>query len=360
MIGAAPDNRGARPEQDLEFAVAGEPVTLMLRDAIAAASGDLIATADAPPGFADQFEATVIWICEQPMLRGRSYLLRSHGREVSATIAPLKYKLLTGSPEHVAATKLERDEVGVCELELSDPIAFDPFDQNRQTGTFTLFDRVTGAPVGFGLIHFALRRSQNLRWQAVDVDKRARALGMGQRPTVLWMTGLSGSGKSTVANLVETELHRRGHHTYMLDGDNVRHGLNADLGFTEADRVENIRRVSEVAQLMLDAGLIVIVSFISPFRAERETARALFEPGEFVEIYLDTPLEVAEARDTKGLYKKARSGQLVNFTGIDSPYEPPVAPDVHLKTTELTPEAGAAQVIKLLEDWGRLRPPSVA
>jgi bifunctional enzyme CysN/CysC len=340
-----------------ELAVASEYATLTLADTIPAKPGDLIAAADAQPGLADQFQATVVWTGAQPMLRGRSYRLQGHGTEVIATIAPLKYKLQIDSPEHVAATTLERDEVGVCELELGDPIAFDPFDQNRETGSFTLLDRLTGSQVGFGVIHFALRRSHNVRWQAVNVNKRARALSMGQQPTVLWLTGLSGSGKSTVANLVESELQRRGHNTYMLDGDNVRHGLNADLGFTEQDRVENIRRVSEVAQLMVDAGLIVIVSFISPFRAERHSARSLFAEEEFIEIFVDTPLEVAEGRDTKGLYKKARSGQLVNFTGIDSPYEPPEAPEVHLKTTELTPEAGAAKVIKVLEDSGRLRPP---
>ena len=228
---------------------------------------------------ADQFEATIVWMSEEPMLRGRSYLLRIGGRTVTATIAPLKYKLNIDSLEHVAANKLELNEIGVCELELSHPIAFDPYRDNRETGGFILIDRITNDTVGAGLIRFALRRSQNVHWQALTVDKHERALSLGQQPTVLWLTGLSGAGKSTIANLVESELQRRGHHTYLLDGDNVRHGLNADLGFTEADRVENIRRVSEVARLMADAGLIVLVSFISPFRAERQMARSLFEPA---------------------------------------------------------------------------------
>jgi bifunctional enzyme CysN/CysC len=344
-------------EGDLEVAVAGQPVTLTLADEIDVTRGDVIAHSSEPPGVADQFEATIVWMGDKPMLRGRSYVMRIGGRAVTATVAPLKHKLRIESLEHVAATKLELNEIGVCDIECSQPIAFDSYRENRDTGGFILIDRITNNTVGAGLIHFALRRSQNLRWQAVDIDKRERAVALHQHPTALWFTGLSGAGKSTIANLVEGELHRRGHHTYMLDGDNVRHGLNADLGFTEADRVENIRRVSEVAKLMVDAGLIVIVSFISPFRAEREMARSLFEQREFIEVFVDTPLAVAEERDPKGLYKKARRGDLVNFTGIDSPYEPPERPEMRLATTELSPRAAARTVIELLEEWGRLAPP---
>jgi bifunctional enzyme CysN/CysC len=283
--------------------------------------------------------------------------MQTGSRTVDATIAPLKYKLGGESLEHVPATRLERGEIGVGALELSEPIGFAPHLEDRRLGSFMLRDRVSGRALGVALIHFALRRSLNLHRQAVEIDKHVRAASLEQQPTVLWLTGLSGAGKSTIANLVESELHRRGHHTYLLDGDNVRHGLNADLGFTDADRVENIRRVSEVARLMVDAGLIVLVSFISPFRTERLMARSLFDDGEFVEVFVDTPLSVAEARDTKGLYGKARRGELINFTGIDSPYEPPEQPELHLRTTELTPDAAAEQVIELLEARGRLRAP---
>ena len=342
---------------DLDLAVAGQSVTVTLSDEVDVTRGDLIAHSTEPPGVADQFEATVVWMGDKPMLRGRSYLMRVGGKTVTATIAPLKYKLQIESLEHVAATKLELNEIGVCDLECSQPIAFDPYRENRDTGGFILIDRITNNTVGAGLIHFALRRSQNVRWQAVTVDKSERAASLHQQATVMWFTGLSGAGKSTIANLVEGELHRRGHHTYMLDGDNVRHGLNSDLGFTEADRVENIRRVAEVAKLMADAGLIVIVSFISPFRTERQMARSLFEHHEFLEVFVDTPLAVAEERDPKGLYKKARRGELANFTGIDSPYEPPDRPEMHLHTTELSARDAARTVIELLEGWGRLAPP---
>ncbi len=283
--------------------------------------------------------------------------MRTGSAELTTTITPLKYKLRFDSPEHVAATKLELGEVGICDIECSAPITFEPFRENRETGRFALIDPVSGDPVGIGLIHFALRRSHNIRWQALTIDKLERARALQQRPTALWFTGLSGAGKSTIANLVERELHRRGHHTYMLDGDNVRHGLNADLGFTDADRVENIRRVSEVAKLMVDAGLIVIVSFISPFRAERAMARSLFAEQEFLEVYVDTPLAVAEERDPKGLYAKARRGDLVNFTGIDSPYEPPEQAEIHLLTTELSAADAAGTVVERLDQWGRLGSP---
>jgi bifunctional enzyme CysN/CysC len=275
---------------------------------------------------------------------------------VTATIAPLKYKVNVDSLEHVAATKLELNEIGVCDLELSRPVAFDPYERNRDTGAFILIDRITNDTVGAGMIHFALRRAQNIRWQQLTVDRAARAARKHQAPCVLWFTGLSGAGKSTIANRVEVELHRRGQHTYMLDGDNVRHGLNRDLGFTDADRVENIRRVAEVSKLMIDAGLIVLVSFISPFRSERQMARGLFQDSEFFEVFVDTPLAVAEDRDPKGLYKKARRGELQHFTGIDSPYEPPENPELRLDTTALSAVEAAAVVIELLERRDLLPP----
>lgn len=359
----APSGRRTRVERivthagEQEFAVAGESITLTLTDELDITRGDLIAHSHEPPGVADQFEATIVWMGDEPMLRGRSYLLHTGGKTVPATIAPLKHKLNIDTMAPMAATKLELNEIGVCEIELIQPIAFDPYLENRDTGGFILIDRITNNTVGAGLIHFALRRSQNLRWQVLSVDKHERSIQLHQRPTVLWLTGLSGAGKSTLANLIEVELHRRGHLTYLLDGDNVRHGLNADLGFTPSDRAENIRRVAEVAHLMVDAGLLVIVSFISPFRAEREMARSLFEQGEFVEIYVDAPLEVAEERDPKGLYKKARRGELTNFTGIDSPYEPPEAPELRVQTAAALPVDSARQIIDLLDESGRLAPP---
>ena len=339
---------------DLDAAVAGQAVTLTLANEIDASRGDMLAAAEAPPGVADQFEATVVWMADDPMYRGRNYLMRIGSQLATATIAPLKYKLNVDSREHLAATKLELNEIGVCDLELDRPVAFDPYDDNRETGAFILIDRITNDTVGAGMLRYALRRSANLRWQAVDVDKALRAAQKGQIPSVLWFTGLSGAGKSTIANLVETELHRLGCHTYMLDGDNVRHGLNKDLGFTQADRVENIRRIGEVARLMTDAGLIVLVSFISPFRSERRMARDLMEEGEFLEVFVDAPLEIAEQRDPKGLYAKARRGELANFTGIDSPYEPPENPEVRLDTTALSPEEGAKLVVDALRERGML------
>jgi len=339
---------------DLASAVAGQAVTLTLADELDVARGDVIASAQHPPGVADQFEATIIWMGEEPMLRGRSYLMQLASRTVPATVAPLKYKLNIDTLEHLAASKLELNEIGVCEIECSEPLAFDSYAENREMGGFILIDRITNDTVGAGLINFALRRAHNLSWQPLSVDKRARSLLLRQQPTVLWLTGLSGAGKSTIANQLEVELHRRGNLTYVLDGDNVRHGLNADLGFTDADRAENIRRVAQVARLMADAGLIVLVAFISPFRAERTMARSLFEPDEFFEVFVDVPLAVAEARDPKGLYAKARRGQLVNFTGIDSPYEPPERPELRIDTTALSPAEAARRVLALLEDRGRL------
>jgi bifunctional enzyme CysN/CysC len=293
-------------------------------------------------------------MADDPMLRGRNYLMRIGSELAVATIAPLKHKLNVNTLEHVAATKLDLNEIGVVDLELDRPVAFDPYDVNRETGSFILVDRITNDTVGAGMLRFALRRSANVRWQDVDVDKRARATAKGQQPSVLWFTGLSGAGKSTIANLVEIELHRRGCHTYMLDGDNVRHGLNKDLGFTQEDRVENIRRIAEVARLMTDAGLIVLVSFISPFRSERRMARELMDEGEFLEVYVDTPLEVAEERDPKGLYAKARRGELANFTGIGSPYEPPENAELDLDTTSLSAEECAARVVRALAERGML------
>jgi bifunctional enzyme CysN/CysC len=329
-----------------------------LADEIDTSRGDVIAGVEAAPEIADQFEVTIVWLDHEPMLRGRTYLMQIATKLVTATIAPLKHKLNFDSLERVAAERLELNEVGVCELECSQPIAFDPYEHNRETGGFILIDRITNNTVGAGMIRFALRRSHNISLQPLTVDKAARAAGLGQTPCVLWLTGLSGAGKSTIANLVETELHGRGNHTYVLDGDNVRHGLNRDLGFTEADRVENIRRVAEVAKLMVDAGLIVIVSFISPFRTERLMARGLFADGEFIEIFVDTPLEVAERRDPKGLYRKARDGRLANFTGIDSPYEPPENPELRIATTALEPAQAAALVIETLERRGLVERPA--
>ena len=333
---------------DLAHAVRLQAVTLTLEDEVDASRGDVVCAADAPSRNADQFEATVVWMHEAPMLRGRSYFLKTGTTQVTATIAPLKYRVNVETLERLAAESLAMNEIGVCEIALDRPIAFEPYSGNRDLGGFVLIDRLTNDTVGAGMLSFALRRSDNVHWQALDIDKDAHAAQKGQRPCVLWFTGLSGAGKSTIANLVEKKLHAAGRHTYLLDGDNVRHGLNRDLGFTPADRVENIRRVAEVGKLMVDAGLIVLTAFISPFRSEREMARALMEPGEFVEIHVDTPLAVAEARDVKGLYAKARRGELANFTGVDSPYEAPVAPEIRIDTTATTVEDAAELVVEYL------------
>jgi bifunctional enzyme CysN/CysC len=330
-------------------AAAGDSVTLTLADEIDISRGDVIAATHSPPAVAKQFEATIIWMHEEPLLQGRAYLLKIGAKTVTATISPIKHRVNINTLEHLAAKKLELNDIGVCGLDLGNPIAFEPYQTNRTMGGFILIDRLSHRTVGAGLIHFALRRSQNVHWQALDVNKCARAQLSHQKPCILWFTGLSGAGKSTIANLVEKRLHAEGRHTYLLDGDNVRHGLNKDLGFTDADRVENIRRIAEVARLMMDAGLIVLVSFISPFRSERRMARGLVEPGEFVEIFVDTALEAAEARDVKGLYKKARRGELKNFTGIDSAYETPQDPEIRLDTSQLTAEAAAARVVDYLD-----------
>jgi len=339
---------------DLGEAVAGQSVTVTLEDEVDVSRGDLIAGAKAPPAVADQFQVVLIWMHEEHMLPGRPYLMKIGPRTVTASITELRHKVNVNTLEHVAAKQLELNEIGLCNLATDRPIAFDPYDENRDTGGFIFIDKLSNDTVGAGLIRFALRRSENVHWQALDVDKRSRAAQKGQKACVLWFTGLSGAGKSTIANLVEKRLHSLGRHTYTLDGDNVRHGLNRDLGFTEADRVENIRRVGEVSRLMADAGLIVLVSFISPFRSERRMARELLEPGEFVEVFVDTPLAVAESRDPKGLYRKAREGRIRNFTGIDSPYEPPEHAEIVLDTTALSPEQAAEQIIGHLSRSGVL------
>ncbi|HUG24129.1 sulfate adenylyltransferase subunit CysN [Piscinibacter sp.] len=337
---------------DLPLAVAGQSITLTLADEIDISRGDVISIAETPAEVADQFETTIVWMADEPLLPGRPYLLKLGTRTMSATITEPKYKINVNTMEHLAAKKLDLNEIGVCNIALDRAVAFDPYTNNRDTGGFILIDRMTNHTVGAGMLHFALRRAHNIHMQHVDVDKAARAVQKGQRPHVLWFTGLSGAGKSTIANLVEKKLHAMGRHSYLLDGDNVRHGLNKDLGFTEADRVENIRRVAEVAKLMVDAGLIVLTAFISPFRSERALARGLVGDTEFVEIYVDTPLEVAEQRDVKGLYRKARRGELTNFTGIDSPYEAPEDPEVRVGTVDHSPEEAADLVIARLRELG--------
>jgi len=334
---------------DLDLAVAGQSVTFTLEDEVDCSRGDIIAAADAPAEAADQFETTIVWMAEEPLLSGRPYWLKIGTKTVSATVTELKHKINVNTLEHLAAKQLELNEIGIGNISLDQPVAFDPYAENHDTGGFILIDRMTNGTVGAGMIHFALRRAQNIHWQALDVSKATRAAAKNQKPAVLWFTGLSGAGKSTIANLVEKKLQAMGRHTYILDGDNVRHGLNRDLGFTDADRVENIRRVAEVARLMADAGLIVLVSFISPFRSERRLARDMLPEGEFIEVYVDTPLAVAEQRDVKGLYKKARAGELKNFTGIDSPYEAPEHAEIHVDTTQLTP-AEAAELVVLRMD----------
>jgi bifunctional enzyme CysN/CysC len=340
---------------DLPHATAGQSVTLTLEDEIDCSRGDVICAAENPAEVSDQFETTIVWMSETPMPPGRSYVIKIGSKSVTGSVTTLKHKVNVNTLEHIAARQLELNEIGLCNISLDQPVVFDPYAQNRTTGGFILIDRLTNETLGAGLIHFALRRAQNIHWQAVDVGRAARAAQKGQQACVLWFTGLSGSGKSTIANLVEKRLFALGRHSTMLDGDNVRHGLNRDLGFTDADRVENIRRVGEVARLMADAGLIVLVSFISPFRSERQMARDLLPAGEFLEVFVDTPLSVAEARDPKGLYKKARRGEIKHFTGISSPYEAPEAPELHIDTTRLSPEAAAELIVAQLDARGLLR-----
>ncbi|MDT7527960.1 sulfate adenylyltransferase subunit CysN [Sphingopyxis sp. SE2] len=333
---------------DLDQAVAGQSVTLTLADEVDCSRGDVIAAADAPPEAADQFEATLVWMADEAMIAGRAYWLKLATQSVSATVQAPKYEINVNTLDHLAAKTLELNGIGVVELSTDKPITFEAYADNRTLGGFILIDKLTNATVAAGMLHFSLRRAQNVHWQATDIDRDMRANLKNQRPALLWFTGLSGSGKSTIANLVEKKLHRMNRHSFLLDGDNVRHGLNRDLGFTEADRIENIRRVGEVAKLMSDAGLIVITAFISPFRAEREMVRGMLPEGEFLEIFIDTPLAEAEKRDVKGLYKKARAGQLKNFTGIDSPYEAPENPEIRIDTTAMTPEEAADLIIDRL------------
>ncbi|MCK5908886.1 MAG: sulfate adenylyltransferase subunit CysN, partial [Caulobacter sp.] len=354
-IRALPSGRESRVARivtlpgDLDQAVAGQSVTLTLKDEIDISRGDVIAAAEAPAPVANQFEATVVWMDDEPLPLGRTYLLKIGARTVGASVTDIKHRVNVNTLEHTAAKRLELNEIGVCNLSLDQAIPFEPYADNRQMGGFILIDRLSNRTVGAGMINFALRRADNIHWQHTDVTKVSRAALKAQRGQVVWLTGLSGAGKSTIANLVEKRLHALGRHTYLLDGDNVRHGLNKDLGFTEEDRVENIRRVAEVAKLMVDAGLIVLTAFISPFRAERQMARDILEPGEFIEVFVDTPLAVAEARDVKGLYKKARSGQLKNFTGVDSPYEAPESPELRIDTTAIDPVEAAERIVAWLE-----------
>jgi bifunctional enzyme CysN/CysC len=342
-------------DNDLPYATSGQSVTLTLEDEVDCSRGDVICAAENPAEVSDQFETTIVWMHEQPLLPGRTYLMKLGTQMVSVSVTTLKHKVNVNTLEQVPGRELELNEIGVCNISLDRPVAFDPYEQNRDTGGFILIDRLSHETVGAGLIHFALRRAQNIHWQAVDVTRTARASQKGQQAAVLWFTGLSGAGKSTIANLVEKRLFALGRHTTMLDGDNVRHGLNRDLGFTDTDRVENIRRVAEVSRLMADAGLIVLVSFISPFRSERQMARDLLPPGEFLEVFVDTPLAVAETRDVKGLYKKARRGEIKHFTGISSPYEAPENPELRIDTTKLTPEQAAEAIVAALEARGVLR-----
>jgi bifunctional enzyme CysN/CysC len=339
---------------DFEQAAAGQSVTLTLADEIDISRGDVIATADAPCEVADQFEAHILWMSQKHLLPGRPYIMKIGARTVTCTPASPKYKVNVNTLEELAAKTLELNEIGVCNISLDRDIAFDTYAENRETGGFILIDRLSNETVGMGLLRFALRRASNIHRQAMVIDKAARSGQKNQKPAILWFTGLSGSGKSAIADIVDQKLHALNRHTATLDGDNVRHGLNRDLGFTDVDRVENIRRIAEVSKLMVDAGLIVLTSFISPFRAERQMARSIVEGGEFIEVFVDTPLEVAEARDVKGLYKKARAGEIKNFTGIDSPYEEPRAAEITVDTTKASAEESATRIVAWLEERGHL------
>ena len=340
---------------DLPEAVAGQAITITLTDEIDISRGDLLSAAGSPPQVADQFETLIIWMSEDAMTPGKHYQAKLGTQTVGATLSQPKYRVDVNTLEHLAAKSLQLNEIGVSTLTLDRPVPFDPYDENRDTGGLILIDRLTNQTVAAGLIHFALRRSQNVHWQPVEIDKTARSQIKHHKPAVIWLTGLSGAGKSSIADLLEQRLHTIGVHTYLLDGDNVRHGLNHDLGFTEPDRIENNRRVAEVAKLMTDAGLVVITSFISPFRAERALARGKVGDGEFVEVFVDTPIEVAEQRDVKGLYAKARRGELTNFTGVDSPYEPPTNPEILIDTTTMSAEQGAETIIDHLVKTGIVR-----
>ncbi|MCB1635392.1 MAG: adenylyl-sulfate kinase, partial [Xanthomonadales bacterium] len=339
---------------DLAEATAGQAVTLTLTEELDISRGDLLSSAEQPAESADQFEATIVWMHEQPLLPGRSYAFKLASSQARVQVTDLKYRVNVNTLEHTAASTLGLNDIGVASISLDRPVGFDPYREIRDTGAFLIIDRESGQTLGAGMVHFALRRASNIHRQALDVDKQLRAGLKAQRPCVLWFTGLSGAGKSTIANAVEKRLAALGHHTYLLDGDNVRHGLNRDLGFTDVDRVENIRRIAEVARLMVDAGLIVLTAFISPFRSEREMARGLLGEGEFFEIHVDTPLAEAERRDVKGLYAKARRGELKNFTGIDSPYEPPLQPEMRLDTVAMDVGSAADAVVERLRAEGYL------
>ncbi len=362
-VRALPSGKSSRVERvvamggDLDEAVEGHSVTLTLEDEIDISRGDVLCADNEPAEVSDQFQATILWMSDGEMFPGRSYVMKIGARECQVQITEQKYKIDVNTRAHEAAKTLHLNEIGVCNIALDREIAFDAYKDNRRMGGFIIIDRMTNETVGMGLINFALRRASNIHKQSLDVSKDVSASMKGQKPVILWFTGLSGAGKSTVANIVEKRLTHMGKHTYTLDGDNVRHGLNHDLGFTDADRVENIRRVGEVSKLMIDAGLIVLVSFISPFRAERRIVRQMVEDGEFWEVFVDAPLEVAERRDVKGLYKKARAGEIKNFTGIDSPYEPPEDPELHIETHKLSPDEAADLVLKRLEAAGFLVQP---
>jgi bifunctional enzyme CysN/CysC len=355
VLPSGKESRVARivtPAGDRDRGLAGQSVALTIEDEIEVSRGDLLVSVDSPAGVADQFQVSLIWMHEEPMLPGRPYLMKIGACTVEATVTSLKYKVNVNTLEHLAAKTLDLNEIGVCNLGLDRQIPFDRYVENRATGSFVLIDRLNHDTVGAGLIQYALRRAENIHWQALDVNRASHAKLNGQKPCILWFTGLSGAGKSTIANLVEKRLFSAGKHTYLLDGDNVRHGLNKDLGFTDADRVENIRRVAEVARLMVDAGLIVLVSFISPFRSERRMARDLVAEGEFFEVYVDTPLAEAEKRDPKGLYRKARRGELKHFTGIDSPYEAPEHAEIRVDTVALSPDEAADLIVARLAEAG--------
>ncbi|MCB1683633.1 MAG: adenylyl-sulfate kinase, partial [Pseudomonadales bacterium] len=339
---------------DLAQAIPGQAITVVLEDEVDVSRGDVIAAAQSPCQTSDQFAVHLLWMQEQPLYPGRQYYLKSGARTVPCVVTELKHKVNVNTLETQPAKRLELNEIGVGNLSLSDRIPFDPYSENRTLGSFILIDRQSFDTVGAGLLDFSLRRAENVHWQALSVDKSHRARIKHQQPCIIWLTGLSGSGKSTIANLLEARLHEAHRHTYVLDGDNVRHGLNRDLGFTEADRVENIRRVGETAKLMVDAGLITIVSFISPFRSERRMVRELVGEDEFLEVFVDTPLEVCERRDPKGLYRKARAGEIANFTGIDSEYQAPEAAELVLHTEDETPEASVDRLVELLEARGVL------
>jgi bifunctional enzyme CysN/CysC len=335
-------------DADLDIAVAGQSVTLCLDDEIDCSRGDVICTAEYPAEAANQFQSTLVWMGDEALIPGRAYWMKIGTQIVSATVQEPKYQININNMEHQATKTLKLNAIGVAEISTDKPVIFENYSENHAMGGFILIDKISNATVAAGMLKFSLRRAQNVHWQAVDITREAHASQKMQKPKLLWFTGLSGSGKSTIANLVEKKLFALGQHSFLLDGDNVRHGLNKDLGFTEADRIENIRRVGEVAKLMTDAGLIVLTAFISPFRAEREMVKAMLPDNEFVEIFIDTPIEVAEKRDVKGLYKKARSGQLKNFTGIDSPYEAPENPDIAIDTTTMDPEQAAEHIVELV------------